>query len=76
MLNISATNLRGNLFEILKKVEAGEKVIIRHNKKEIACIVPLKKMDWRTKVTSKPKLLVSPEEIIKPIEDIWEDYTN
>lgn len=31
--------------------------------------------DWRKPNTEKPKLLVSPEELIKPIEDIWDEYT-
>lgn len=75
MLNISATKLRHNLFEILKRVEAGEKVIITHNKKEVAFLVSTKKSEWRANVSMKPKLLVSPEQIISPIEDIWEDYT-
>lgn len=74
MQTISATNLRGNLFEILKRVQAGEKIIISHKRKEVACIMPLEKADWRKKVKEKPKLLVSPEEFIKPIEDIWDDY--
>jgi prevent-host-death family protein len=74
MLNVSATKLRNNLFEILKRVEAGEKVVITHKKKEVAFIVSAKKSDWREKVGMKPKLLVPPEQIIRPIEDIWEDY--
>jgi prevent-host-death family protein len=74
MLNVSATKLRNNLFEILKRVEAGEKVMITHKKKEVAFIVSAKKSEWREKVETKPKLLVPPEQIIGPIEDIWEDY--
>lgn len=74
MLNITATNLRGNLFAILKRVESGEKVVITHNKKKVAYIKPVKKTDWRKQNAEKPKLLVSPEELIKPVEDIWDDY--
>ena len=74
MLNISATNLRGNLFAILKKVEAGEQVVITHNKKKVAYLKPVKKEDWRNQVVQKPKLLVPPDEIIKPVDDIWESY--
>lgn len=74
MLNISATSLRGNIFAILKKVESGEQVVITHNKKKVAYLKPVKKMDWREKSVNKPKLLVSPEEIIKPIQEGWEDY--
>ncbi len=74
MINITATSLRGNLFAILKRVEAGENVVITHNKKKVAYIKSVKKIDWRKHNTEKPKLLVSPEELIKPVEDIWDDY--
>ena len=30
-------------------------------------------IDWRDKMSIKPELLVSPEELIKPMEDIWEE---
>nr|WP_319393479.1 type II toxin-antitoxin system Phd/YefM family antitoxin [uncultured Desulfobacter sp.] len=74
MINISATNLRGNLFAILKKVESGEQVVVTHNKKPVAYLKPVKKGAWRDQVAQKPKLLVSPDDIIKPVEDVWEDY--
>ena len=74
MLNITATSLRGNLFAILKRVEAGENVVITHNKKKVAYIKSVKKIDWRKQNVEKPKLLVSPEELIKPVEDIWDAY--
>ncbi len=74
MINITATSLRGNLFAILKRVESGENVVITHNKKKVAYIKPVKKTDWRKQSVKKPKLLVSPEEFIKPVEDIWDDY--
>ena len=74
MINITATSLRGNLFAILKRVESGEKVVITHNKKKVAYIKPVKKTDWRKQSVKKPKLLVPPDEFIKPVEDIWDDY--
>ncbi len=74
MTNITATSLRGNLFAILKKVEAGEKIVVTHNKKPVACLQPVEKKDWREQVAQKPRLCVSPDEILKPVEDIWEDY--
>ena len=74
MINITATSLRGNLFAILKRVESGENVVITHNKKKVAYIKPVKKTDWRKQSVKKPKLLVSPEEFIKPVDDIWDDY--
>ena len=45
MLNITVTNLRGNIFEILKRVQAGEQVIITHNKKKKSLILNLLK-NW------------------------------
>ncbi len=74
MINITATGLRGNIFAILKRVESGENVVITHNKKKVAYLKPVKKSDWRKQCTKKPKLLVSPDELIKPVEDVWEDY--
>jgi len=73
MLNITATGLRGNLFAILKRVESGEKVVITH-KKKVVYLKSFKKSDWRKKNTIKPKLLVSPDELIKPVEDFWKNY--
>lgn len=74
MLKISATKLRNNLFEYLKKVSGGETIIIQKNKKDVARIGPIHKTNWRDKISIKPKILVSEEEFIKPIEDIWKDY--
>jgi len=74
MITITATKLRNNLFNYLEKVGDGETIIIYRNKKEVAKLVPPNTLNWRDRVTITPKLLVDPEEIIKPIEDIWEDY--
>ncbi|NWH06789.1 type II toxin-antitoxin system Phd/YefM family antitoxin [Desulfobacter latus] len=74
MINISATSLRGKLFEILKRVESGEQIVVTHNKKKVAYLSPIKKHDWRNQLSEKPKLLVPPDEIIKPVTDIWEGY--
>lgn len=30
--------------------------------------------DWREKMTIRPRIQVSPEEFIQPIEDIWDGY--
>jgi len=32
------------------------------------------KKDWRKKMTIRPRILVSTEEFIQPIEDIWDGY--
>ena len=74
MITISATKLRSNLFELLDKVSEGETLLIKRNKHEVARIVPVKQPDWRDKMSIHPKLLVSPDEIIGPMEDVWEDY--
>ncbi len=73
MLHITATSLRGNIFSILKKVESGEQVVVTHNKRPVACLQPVIKKDWRDKITQKPTLCVPPDEILKPVEDTWED---
>ena len=30
--------------------------------------------DWRNRMNIKPEILVSPDEIIQPIDDIWKEY--
>lgn len=74
MITISATKLRNNLFDYLDKVAEGETVVIKRNNLEVARLLPLQKPNWRSNISIKPKILVSPDELIKPIEDIWEDY--
>jgi hypothetical protein len=37
-------------------------------------LVSVPKTDWRDNMKVQPKVLVSPEDLIKPLEDIWEDY--
>ena len=74
MVTITATKLRSNLFSYLEMVVNGETIIIYRNKKQVAKLVPPNISNWREQINIKPKLLVSPEEIIKPIEDIWQDY--
>lgn len=74
MITISATKLRNNLFDYLDKVAEGETVVIQRNNHEVARLLPLQKPDWRNNMSIMPKILVSPDELIKPIEDIWEDY--
>lgn len=74
MITISATKLRNNLFDYLDKVAEGETIVIHRNNQEVARLLPLSRLNWRNKLKIKPKLLVSAEELIKPIEDIWEDY--
>ena len=74
MIKITATKLRKNLFEYLDKASEGETIVIQRNNQDVARIVPIHQIDWRDKMSIKPELLVSQEELIKPIEDIWEEY--
>jgi hypothetical protein len=32
------------------------------------------KRDWREKMTIRPRILVSTEELIQPIKEIWDGY--
>jgi len=74
MIFVSATKLRNNLFEYLDKISKGETVIIQRNNEEVARMVPIHKVNWRDKMSVKPRMTVAPEEFIKPLEDIWEEY--
>ena len=74
MIKVSATKLRNNLFDYLNKASEGETIIIQRNKKEVARLIPTRQTNWRGKMTIKPKIMVTPEELIKPVEDIWKEY--
>lgn len=74
MIKVSATKLRSKLFDYLDKAAKGETIVIRRNNQEVARLVPVRQKNWRDKMNLKPRLLTSPEEFIKPLEDIWEDY--
>jgi prevent-host-death family protein len=74
MITITATKLRNNLFNYLEKVTNGETILIQRNKKEVAKLVPPNTSNWRDNLKTKMEILVEPDELIKPLEDIWEDY--
>ena len=74
MITITATKLRNNLFNYLEKVVNGETILIYRNKKEVAKLVPPNISNWRDRTKIKLEILVDPDELIKPIEDIWRDY--
>lgn len=74
MIKVSATKFRNKLFDYLDKTAEGETVVIQRNNQEVARLVPIGQINWRDKMNIKPKLLTSPEEFMKPIKDIWEDY--
>ena len=74
MIKVTATKLRNNLFDYLNKVSEGETIIIQKNNKEVARLISAHQENWRDKMTIKPRIMVPPEELIKPLEEIWEEY--
>lgn len=74
MIKVTATKLRNSLFDYLDKAAKGETIIIERSKKEVARLIPMRQANWRDKMKIKPRIIVSPEELIKPLEDIWEGY--
>ena len=74
MIRVTATKLRNSLFDYLDKAAKGETIIIERSKKEVARLIPMPQANWRDKMTIKPMLKVAPEELIKPLEDVWEGY--
>jgi prevent-host-death family protein len=74
MIKVSATKLRSRLFDYLDKAAAGETIVIQRNKREVARLVPARPGNWRDRMTVSLQILVSPDELIKPIDDIWADY--
>ncbi|MBK8988500.1 MAG: type II toxin-antitoxin system Phd/YefM family antitoxin [Chloroflexi bacterium] len=74
MIKVSATDFRKNLFDYLDKTAAGEIIIIQRNNQEIARLLPMERANWRDQMTTTPQLLVSPVELIQPLDDIWEAY--
>ncbi len=74
MVVVSATALRNNLFSYLDRAANGEVIVIKRNRCEVARLVPTQSVNWREKMTVNPKIEVSEEELIKPLEDVWEEY--
>jgi len=74
MITISATKLRNSLFDCLDRVEAGETIVIQRNNREVARLVSASQADWRERMSIRPKIISSPEDIINPMDDIWEEY--
>ncbi len=74
MIVVSVNELEGHLSKYLDEIVKGEKVLIQKNQMDIALLSPVSKTDWRDKMTVRPKVLVSPEKIVEPITDIWEEY--
>ncbi|MCP4149193.1 MAG: type II toxin-antitoxin system prevent-host-death family antitoxin [bacterium] len=74
MIEVSATKLRNNLFELLARVANGESITVQRNGEKVAIVMPVKEKDWRENNNIKAKLLVPPDEAFAPMEDVWEDY--
>jgi hypothetical protein len=66
--------IQENFFDYLDKVAKGETIAIQRNKLEVARLIFPPKADWRENLKDQPILLVSPEEIIQSIDDIWGRY--
>ncbi len=75
MIRVTASKLRQNLFEYLDRVSQGETIVIQRNNQDVARVIPTQTTNWRDQMSVQLKLLVSPEELMAPMEDIWEDYT-
>ena len=74
MIKVSATKFRTHLFDYLDKVANGETIIIERNHREIARVASTQAREWRERMTIMPKILVSADELIQPLADVWGDY--
>jgi prevent-host-death family protein len=74
MIRVSATKFRNHLFDYLEKAAAGETIIIQRNRRPVARLVATEPVDWRAKMQMTPEFLVPPDELIKPLDDLWADY--
>ncbi|MCP4426691.1 MAG: type II toxin-antitoxin system Phd/YefM family antitoxin [Chloroflexi bacterium] len=74
MITVTATQFRSQLFEYLDKVAAGETIIIQRNRQQVARLVSMEPSDWQSKMTQTLQVNVTEDELMAPIEDIWEGY--
>ena len=74
MIRVSATQLRNELFAYLDKAAEGEMIVIYRNHQEVARLVSTPPKDWRDQMEETPQLLVTPEELLKPLDDLWAAY--
>ena len=74
MVVVSATVLRNNLFSYLDRAANGETIVIKRNNSEVARLMPIQLADWREKMTVRPRIKVTEEELIEPLEEEWEEY--
>jgi prevent-host-death family protein len=73
MIKVTATILRKEFSYYLDLASAGEIIVILRNNKEVARLVAMPEQDWREKMKTKVEFLVETEELIQPIDDIWDD---
>jgi len=74
MITVSVTKFRKHLFEYLDKAAAGETIIIQRNNQNVAYLVPETGANWRDNMKQTLKTNVSPEELMQPVGDVWEEY--
>ena len=74
MIKVTVTKLRKNLFHYLDKASSGEIIVIQRNNNEVARLVAMPDQDWREKMKTQLEFLAPVEELLQPIEDIWEEY--
>ena len=70
MRTVLETELRKHLFDYLERAAAGEIIIIQRNNQPVARLMPLQQTDWRERMTDTPRLLVTPEELRQPLDDL------
>jgi len=75
MITISTSELQEHLKRYLDQVAKGETVVIREDQREVARLVPAQESDWRDRMTVRLEFNVPPEQLVEPLDDIWEDYT-
>ena len=50
------------------------RLIIMFNNETSTIVKKNANEDWRSRMNIKPEILVSPDEIIQPMDDIWKEY--
>jgi prevent-host-death family protein len=74
MITVSVTKFRKHLFEYLDRAAAGETIIIQRNNQNVAYLVPETAANWRDNMKQTLKTNVTPEELMQPVGDVWEEY--
>ena len=72
MTTVTATQFRKHLFDYLDRIAAGETIIIQRKKQPVARVEPVKQVNWRDTMQHRVEILVSPDELMEPLDDLWE----